>query len=416
MPAAHDRGGPAREVVDLAVRVAVDRGPALAVADRRQRQDGRHEQVERLEPAEEAPPDGVRALHDGRQRVPGQRLARADRDPAERVERAVAGRPGRLDQAPQPREAVRPDHRLPRRPRVGDVGREVLLHGRAGRTDGRDRAAHRLERLGRRRPDPVVAEPGDAEGADVHLVRVAESHRHDVRILAVRAGDEGQDQRQVLDPPRDRPELRERLEQAARARPVPGPRHAPARGLDPRDAAQVRGLADRVAAVAADVERRAAGGDDRRRATAAAAGRAAQVVRVRGPAVHVVVGLVGPRELGGVRLAHEDPARRTEPRDHRRVAVGDAVAPADGAGGRDDAGRVHRVLDRERDAVERAGRVTPREGRVGRPGPVAGVGGQPDHRVDVRVDGLDPGEAGVDGLERRDLPFANGRREPGRRS
>ena len=161
---------------------------------------------------------------------------------------------------------------------------------------------------------------------------------------------------------------------------------------------------------------RAAGGDDRRRAAAAAAGRAVEVVRVRRPAVHVVVGLVGPGELGRVRLAQQDPAGAEQPRDDRRVAVRDAVAPADRARGRDDARRVERVLDRERDPVERAARRCPGRARRRRPRPLAGVGGEPDDRVDPRVDLVDAGEAGVDDLERRDLRSRDGAREPARRS
>ena len=228
--------------------------------------------------------------------------------------------------------------------------------------------------------------------------RVAEGHGRHVRVLAVGARDDREEQGQVLDPAGDRSQLRQRLEDASVRRGVPGPRHAAARRLEARHAAVVRRLPDAVAGVAPDVERRAAGGDDGRRAAAAPAGRTRQVIRVRCPTIDEVVGLVRPRELRRVRLPEQDAAGRPQSSHHRRVPVGHALRPADRARGRHETGRVERVLDRERDAVQRPEERAGHEVGVGLACRLEGSVREPHDGVDQRVDGIDPTQAGVDDL------------------
>ena len=197
-----------------------------------------------------------------------------------------------------------------------------------GGQDGRDR-------LRRRRPDAVIREGCHSQPGDRDVGGSAERHRRDVRVHPVGARDDRQQDGQVVDAAGHRPELGQGFEDAAEPRRVSGSRHAAARRLEAGDAADVGGLADAVAGVAADIERRSAGRDDRAGATAAATGRPREVVRVRGATEDEIVCLVRPRELGRVGLADEDPARRPETADDGGVPLRDPAGPADRPGRRD---------------------------------------------------------------------------------
>ena len=74
---------------------------------------------------------------------------------------------------------------------------------------------------------PLSPNRDHAKPADIDPRRVSERDRDDVRVLAVGAGDDRQHERQVLDPTGDRPQLGERLEQAA------GPGQCPVLGTRP---------------------------------------------------------------------------------------------------------------------------------------------------------------------------------------
>ena len=218
-----------------------------------------------------------------------------------------------------------------------------------------DRQPDRGDRLGRRRPDPVVVEPGDPQAR-------RRRPSSDPRAAPGRRAD----------PRRPGPAMIGRTSSRSSTRRAIGP-SCVNDSNSPSYPGQCRVLGTRplVGLIPATPHRWAGwrmllplslpmSNGAPPAATIAAEppllppGRPVEVVRVRGPAVDVVVGLVRPGELGRVRLAQQDPARRPQPRHDRRVAIGDAVAPAHGAGGRDDARRVERVLDRERHAVERA--------------------------------------------------------------
>ena len=173
------------------------------------------------------------------------------------------------------------------------------------------------------------------------------------------------------------------LEVRRAARERPGDRRAAARAARPAsagcdrardepvarlvavDAAEVRGAADGAADVAAQLQRREARGDGRGRAARRAARRARRVPRVVRRPVDGVVALVVGGGQRQVRLAEGDRARRAQPRDGVRVALGPVPGEM-----REPAGRRHPddlagVLDRHRQAVERAAPLGRR--RVRRP-------------------------------------------------
>ena len=211
-------------------------------------------------------------------------------------------------------------------------GRDLPVDARSGGAERRGRRLDRGHRLRRRRPDAVVGEGDDAGGS-------RRRRRPGRRAAAPAAtcgsspsgpGDDRQDQREVVDAAGERPELLERRRRSPRttaSAPVRGTR--PLVGLRPATPQTWAGwrMLSPVSLPMSNGD--AARGDDRGRPAGAAAGRPLEVVRVRRPAVDVVVGLVRPGELGRVRLAEQDPAGRPQPGDDGRVAVRDAVAPAD---------------------------------------------------------------------------------------
>ena len=105
--------------------------------------------------------------------------------------------------------------------------------------------------------------------------------------------------------------------------------------------------------------------------------------------------------LREVRAPEDDRARLAQRGDHRRVALGDPSAPRRDAERRRPAGDVEALLDRDRDAVERATRLAPRAARVGRLGLRLRL--LPEdlrERVDAALDGVDAVEVRAEDLAR----------------
>ena len=84
---------------------------------------------------------------------------------------------------------------------------------------------------------------------------IAERRRHDVRVDIVRAGDDREREREIVDVPCERADVRERFRWAGEVDDVPRAGDAAGGRLDPRDPAEVRRHADAAARVAADIER-----------------------------------------------------------------------------------------------------------------------------------------------------------------
>ena len=106
-------------------------------------------------------------------------------------------------------------------------------------------------------------------------------------------------------------------------------------------------------------------------------------------------------EVGEVRARDRDRAGAAQALDLRRVDGGDRLGQRGDPGRRRGARDVDVLLDRERDAVQRAGALGRGVGRIGRR---ARLVGQHEHdRVEVGVDGLDALEVRIDDLARGDL-------------
>ena len=182
----------------------------------------------------------------------------------------------------------------------------------------------------------------------------------------------------------------------------------------------VRGRSpDRAAAVLRDGEWRDAGRHRGHGAAAGTAGGEQQIPRIAGDAEHRVGGVAFERELGHVGLADDESPDGTRASD-RQLVVGTAViaqgrcAPGGGLVEREQA-----VLHRDRNAVEWRQRLSERMPTGRGAGLVQELRVAPrNHRVELRVDGLQPRQAGLRNIQRRQgqapkpLPHVAGAQTP----
>ena len=170
--------------------------------------------------------------------------------------------------------------------------------------------------------------------------------------------------------------------------------------LERGDAAIGGRAADRARGLRAETERHHAGRHHGGRTRARPARRVVEIVRVAGRRRPVEIG-----ELGGVRLAEDDGAGGAQLRDHLRVdGAGPGIGAGRAAGARRPARDVDHVLDRDRNAVQRAAQAADRGFRVQhvhlRHGAVAVDQAPALHQ---RLDRLDAAKAGFEHGTRVDL-------------
>ena len=167
-------------------------------------------------------------------------------------------------------------------------------------------------------------------------------------------------------------------------------RHPPLRGLDAVYPAEVGRNADRAATVAAGSQRAQVRGQRRRRP---GTGPARSVIGVPGVATvgaEQVLARAHEAQLGCVCLAQDDGARRPYALHDRVVPLRNAVLEPHRAAGRADAAGHLRVLDRDRQPVQRAERLTPLHGLLGGPGLLSRqVRGEQQKRVQPPIEPLD---------------------------
>ncbi len=306
--------------------------------------------------------------------------------------------------------------------RFGDARRpgqfdRVDQHGAAPRK-------HRERRVGqggggcarRREAVPPDTDPGTRQRARVEEGGVAggpPGRRRGRRVGRVRPGQRGQEGCGVGDGARHR--ARGVLRQCDWHDPVPADQ--PEGGLEPDDAAGTGRADDAAVGLGANRDRHQAGRDRDARAGAGAGGVAVQCVRVgrlpaqRAPAAGGVGGAeVGP--LRQVRLADDHRSRPAQPADAEGV-TGFGAGQCGRAGGRRQAAGRDVVLDQHRDAGQ-----WPGDGSAGARG-VTGlrlcqrVRADGDHRVQQRVEPIDPGQAELGQCPGADL--AGGQRSGQRR-
>ena len=236
--------------------------------------------------------------------------------------------------------------------------------------------------------------------AEVDVGRVSQRHGMDEGVDAVGTGDDRQGEDEIIDVAAHRTDRGPGVERAhSPGDDVSGARHPSGGGLDPADAAEVRGQSDAAAGVAAEVERRAACRDDGCCAAAGATGGAFGIERVAGLSVDEVVGFAGEGELRRVGLAHQDRSGGAQAGCDGGVGLGDEVLAAERASGGDHALGVVRVLEGDRRAVQRSELVAAGDGGVGLGGFFAGaIGAELDDGVEGRVDLVDAGQVGLEHL------------------
>jgi len=188
--------------------------------------------------------------------------------------------------------------------------------------------------------------------------------------------------------------------------------HRPGGGLDRCHAAAVRRIAQRSAEVVAQAERTHPGGQGRGFAAARPARGTLRVPRVAGQAMQRRVGVDAQAEVRQVGTADGDRAGRAQLFHLRGVDRGDRLSQGRDRLGSGGARQVDVLLDRARDAVQRAkagavrhrpvGRVRGREGLVWE---------EADDGVELRVDRLDAIQVRLDNLAAVDFAIADQSRE-----
>ena len=172
-------------------------------------------------------------------------------------------------------------------------------------------------------------------------------------------------------------------------------------GIDP---AEVGWIADRAADVGPALERREPGCERRGGAAGRSARGAGRVPGVVRRAEEVARGLEVGEHHRHVALPEEVSARRTEARDDGRVGGGDVLGEGRYSPSRGQSRDVVSLLDRHRDAVERADDVATRERRVrSRRGVERAIEVAHHDRVDLPVEALDAVDEVSGHLERADL-------------
>ena len=188
-------------------------------------------------------------------------------------------------------------------------------------------------------------------------------------------------------------------------------RNAPVGRLDADDAAEGGRNPDRAGAVRALVERTQRRGRCRAGTGAGAAGGERRVPRVARDAGERAVAQRLPAELGRGGLADADRARLAQATNEGRVDVRHPVLEDVRAPHRPHALGQREVLDRHRQAVQRAERRAPHHRLLGvARGRQRGVGRDGAERVQRRIEPLDALERGPRQLDRRELLRAD---EPG---
>lgn len=120
-----------------------------------------------------------------------------------------------------------------------------------------------------------------------------------------------------------------------------------------------------TAAVTANSSHRAACGDSCGFAAARAARRIGQVPGIAGFSVEEIVGFIGHQEFGRVGVAKKDGAGGFEAGDERGVLLGHVVFAEKRTGWAGPTGDVDAAFDGDRDAVERAERISAQNGGLG---------------------------------------------------
>ena len=160
------------------------------------------------------------------------------------------------------------------------------------------------------------------------------------------------------------------------------------------DAAEMRRRPQRAADVRAELQRHEASGERRRRTARRAARGAAEIPRIVGGAVDLVVALPIAEIDRHIGLAEDDRAGRLQPLHRERIGVRPPILEFRMPPGGRQAGDVELLLDGHRQPEQRAPLAARKRG-------VGGIGGSArpveiahDDRVDLWIERLDAGDRG----------------------
>ena len=179
---------------------------------------------------------------------------------------------------------------------------------------------------------------------------------------------------------------------------------APARGLERRRSAHLRGNPQRAAEIVAEPEWGHAGGERSGFAARGAARRTGGIPGVQRASAAATHGVPAGSEFRQVGARERDGPRRTQALDHRRVLRGNLLCERRDPPRRGRSGDVDILLHRERDPGQRTELLAPGDGPVDHIRRGARLALQRhSHGVDRRIDRGDPRQMGVDHLGRRKL-------------
>jgi hypothetical protein len=257
--------------------------------------------------------------------------------------------------------------------------------------------AHRRFAGGKDFPvDEAIAHPGEpAEPQASHLdaAGIVRRLRARVGVRGIEADDHVEARGDLGDGPRHGPDVGRGREEIG----LVDVRDTSQRGLEPDDAAARGGDADGAPAVGAEGQRSLAGGDRRRGAARRATRGAGAIPRVPRGAEERAVGQGLVAELGRGGLADEDGAGGPQAADGHRVLGRYLVGEDQRAHRGPDALGEQQILDRKRDAVQRADIPACHQRRLRPAGPVPGlVCGHGDEGVHGRLERFDAPQHSVD--------------------
>jgi hypothetical protein len=274
---------------------------------------------------------------------------------------------------------------------VGVGERQVRL------LDDRPHALESLYALPRDRADlrlrlqeAEIGRPGDAQAVHTAVDAAQEIGgiaRKRQRVSPMRASHCAEHQRGIANRSRDRPCVQHQL--VGRGRRID--RHPPECRLQSHQAAEAGRDADRTRAVTAQRQRREPGRDCGRRAAARSAGRAREIPGISRRAEQRVVGASAPSELRRVGLADVDRAGGLQPLDRGRILGRHKMLQQPGAGRMPHPAHPIGVLDRNRNAMKRAQRIARHHRMLGPAGGLpCALRMERDECVEARVQAIDP--------------------------
>lgn len=266
------------------------------------------------------------------------------------------------------------------------------------------RAAESGQSFRRRAAEFSIFENSDAQALQIRCGDSADRHWRRERIARVETNHYREQRAQIADGARHWSDYSDPGESAGAGREVAGGGNAAGRGFESADAAEVRGSADRAAAIAADSSHGTAGGDRSGFATTGAARGIGGIPGIASFAAQAVVGFVGHEEFGSVGVAEEDGTGFFEAGDQWGVGVRDIILAQEGASGTGPAGYIEGRFYGERDSFQGARSFSARQPGFGFAGAGSrGFGVNVGERIEKGLDLLDTGEVRFDEFDGREL-------------